>query len=94
MRSFGEPAADQFGLMARRVVHDYVHIEISGYVALDFVEKLTELPGAVTRHAFADDRSCLHVERGEQRRGAVAFIVVGATLDLAGPHWQQRLRAI
>ena len=74
--------------------HDDVHVEIRGHVALDFVEKLAELPGAVTRHALADDRSRLHVERSEQRRGAVAFVVVGAPLDLAGAHRQQRLRAI
>mgnify|MGYP007010101743 CR=1 FL=1 len=61
-----------------------VHLEISGHVQLDFIEKLTELPGTVARHAFADDRSRLHVEGGEQCRGAVAFVVVGTTFDLAG----------
>ena len=40
------------------------------------------------------DRAGLHIERGEQRGGAVALVVVGAPLDLTGPHRQQRLRAI
>ena len=93
-RTLGEPAADQFGLVARRVVHDDVHVEISGHVALDFVEELAELLGAVARHAFADDRPRFHVERGEQRRRAVAFVVVGAPLDLTRPHGQQRLGAV
>src|SRR6185436_2071297 len=44
--------------------------------------------------ACNDDRSCLHVESGKQRRGAVALLVVGTTLNLAGSHGQQRLRAI
>jgi hypothetical protein len=93
-RSLGEPAADQFCLVARRVVHDDVHVEISWHVALDFVEELAELLGAVARHAFADDRPLLHVEHSKQRRGAVAFVVVGAPLDLTKPHGQQRLRAV
>ena len=93
-RTLGEPSADQFGLVARRVVHDDVHVEIPGRVALDFVEEFAELLGAVARHAFADDRSRFHVERGKQRRRAVAFVVVGAPLDLAGPQGQQRLRAV
>src|ERR1700738_2763472 len=66
----------------------------SGHVALDFVEELAELLGAVARHAFADDRSRLHIERSEQRRRAVAFVVVGAPLDLTRPQWQQRLGAV
>jgi hypothetical protein len=93
-RTLGEPTADQFGLVARRVAHDDVHVEISGHVALDFVEELAELLGAVARHAFADDRSRFHIERGEQRRRAVAFVVVGAPLDLTRPQWPQRLGAV
>ena len=93
-RTLGEPTADQFGLVARRVVHDDVHVEIGGHAALDFVEELAELLGAVARHAFADDRSRFHIERSEQRRRAVAFVVVGAPLDLTRPQWQQRLGAV
>jgi len=93
-RTLGEPATNQFGLVARRVVHDDVHVEISGHVALDFVEELAELLSAVARHAFTDDRSRFHVERGEQRRRAMAFVIVGAPFDLTGSHGQQRLGAI
>jgi hypothetical protein len=71
-----------------------VHVEISGHIALDFVKKLAELLGAVPWHAFADDRSRFNVERCEQRRRAVAFVVVGAPLDLTRLHGQQRLRAV
>ena len=42
--------------------------------------------GQARTHAFADDRARFHIERGEQRRRAVAFVVVGAPLDLTGPH--------
>jgi hypothetical protein len=43
---------------------------------------------------LTDDPSRFHIERGEQRRRAMAFVVVGAPFDLTGPHGQQRLRAI
>ena len=48
----------------------------------------------VARHAFADDLAHLHVECGEQRRRAMALVIVGAPLDLAGAHRQQRLGAV
>ena len=71
-----------------------MHVEIGGHVALDFVEEFAELLGAWRGMHFADDRSRFHVERGEQRRRAVAFLVMGAPLDLTRPHGQQRLRAV
>ena len=76
------------------VVHDEVDVEVGRHVALDRVEELAELLRAVAGHAFADDRSGLHVERGEQRGRAVPLVVVGAPLGLAGPHRQQRLGAV
>jgi hypothetical protein len=53
-----------------------------------------EFPGAMARHAFADDLACRHIERRKQSCRAVTFIVVrhgaGAPL-LEGQTW---LRAI
>src|SRR5258707_11746118 len=40
--SFGKPVADQFGLMARRVVHDDVDVGIGGYMFLEGVEEAAE----------------------------------------------------
>ncbi len=84
----------RISLVSRRVVHDDVHVEIRGHVARDFVEELAELLGAVARHAFADDRSRFHNERGEHRRRAVAFVVVDAPLDPTRPQRQQRFGAV
>ena len=92
--AFGEPGTDKLGLVARRVVHDNVNVEIGRNVALDLIEEPAELLSAVTRHAFADDRRCLDVERGEQSGRAVALIVVGSPLSLTAAHRQQRLYAI
>ena len=49
---------------------------------------------AVPRHAFADDLASLHVECGEQRRRAMALVIVDAPLDLARAHRQHRLGAV
>lgn len=39
--------------------------------------------GAVPAHAFADDGSGLHVERGEQRRRSVSPVIVGTASGLS-----------
>src|SRR6476660_3661110 len=100
--ALGEPVADRLRLVARCVVHDDVHVEANRNVALDLIEELAELLGAMSRHALADHRAGLHVRRRchrgdearEQRRGAVALVIVRAPFDLPWTHWQQRLRAI
>src|SRR5437660_11070461 len=93
-RTFGEPIADQLGLVARGVVHDNVDIEISRHILFNLVEELAELARAMARHAYCDDLADLDVERCEKRRGAVALVVMRASLDLAGAHRQQGLRAV
>ena len=93
-RALGEPVADQLGLVGAVVVHDEMNVEIGRHVALDLVEELAELARAMAREALADDLAGRHVERGEQRGRAVALVVVGAPLGLAGPHRQQRLGAV
>jgi hypothetical protein len=97
-----KPVADRLRLVARGVVHDDMHVEAGGNVALDLVEELAELLCPVAGHALADHRTGLHVglrghgcdEASEQRRGAVPLKIVRAPLDLAGTHRQHRLGAI
>src|SRR6266545_4387956 len=62
-RAFGEPIADQLGLVARGVVHDNVDIEISRHIFLNLIEELAELACAMARHAFCDDLADLDVAR-------------------------------
>ena len=64
---FGKPVADQLGLVARRVVHDDVNVEVSWHILFDGVEEPAELLRPVPRHALADNGPGLHVQRGEQR---------------------------
>ena len=48
----------------------------------------------VALHAAADDRAVEHVERGEQRGGAVALVVVGHGAGAALLHRQAGLGAV
>jgi hypothetical protein len=79
-----------------------MHVEAGGRIALHFVEKFAEFLRAVARHACADHAARLHIclgrhsgnEASEQRRCAVALVIVGAPLDLTGTHRQKRLCSI
>ena len=62
--------------------------------ALDGVEEADELLMAMLLHAAPDHGSVEHVERGEQRRRAVAFVVVGHGPAFAGLERQAGLRAV
>src|SRR6478672_7457777 len=73
---FGKPVADQFGLMARGIIHDDVNVEIGGDMPFDGVEEAAEFLCPVARHAFADDGSGLHVEGGKERGRPVPPIVM------------------
>ena len=66
----------------------------AGTACFDRVEEAAEFDRAVALVAAADDPAGGDVQRGEQRGGAVTRVVVGAPLDLAGPHRQQRLGAV
>ena len=90
----GEPIADQLGLVRSVIVHHRMDVEVSGDVALDFVEESAELLGAMTAHALADDGPDFDVERGEERGGPVSCVVVRAPFGLAWPHRQERLGSI
>lgn len=89
-----EPALYSRRLVRGVVVGDQVEVEIGEGFSVDLLQKLEEFPGAMARHAFADDLACRHIERRKQGCRAVTFIVVrhgaGAPL-LEGQTW---LRAI
>jgi hypothetical protein len=57
-RPFGEPVADQRGLVRGIVVHDETDVETAWDGGLNLVEELAELSGAVAGIAFADDLAC------------------------------------
>src|SRR5206468_5665021 len=58
------------------------------------VEELSKLHRPVAAMTRARDPAALDVQGGEERRRAVAYVIVRPPFDLAGAHRQQRLRAI
>ena len=82
------------GLVGPVVVHDQVQIEVLLHNPIDCLQGADELLCPVPRLAFADDDARLDVEGSEQRRGAVALVVVRHRLRPALFHRQARLRAI
>src|SRR6516225_10887371 len=93
-RPFGEPVADQRGLVRGVVVHDEMDIKAARDSGLDFVEELAELCGTVTGIACADDLARRNVERREERGRAMARVVVAAPCGLTGAHRQHWLAAV
>ena len=77
-RPFGEPVADQRGLVRGVVVHDEMDLETAWDGGLNLVEELAELGGAVAGIAFADDLARRNVERCEERGRAVARVGVSS----------------
>ena len=71
-----------------------MQIEIGRRLPVDLLEERQELLGAMARQAFADDLAGRHVERGEQRGGAVALVVVGHGAGAALLEGQAGLGAI
>jgi hypothetical protein len=90
----GKPCAHLRMFVDGVVIDDGVDGLSLRHLRLDGIEEADELLMAVALHAMANDGAVEHVESGEQRSGAVPFIVVGHGTDAAGLHRQARLRAI
>lgn len=83
--ALGEPP-DGLGLVGGVVVHDDVDAGVVWRVGFHTVEKPDELAAPAAPEAAPDDTAGGDVEGGEQRRRAVALVVVGAPFGLAGAH--------
>src|ERR1700682_3229279 len=75
-RMLGEPGLHFLGLVGLVIVADRMHVEVLGYGPVDLFQEADELLGAVTRQALADDLAGLHIECRQQRRRAIAFVVL------------------
>ena len=69
-------------------------LQTLGDLAVDRAQEPQELLVAVARQAPADDLAGQHVQRGEQRRGAVALVVAGHRAGTTRLHRQRGLGAI
>lgn len=78
--------ADGLGFVRGVVVHDQMDVEVLRNCRFDPVEKAAEFRGATTGTEFAGDESGSDIERCEQQRHAIAFVVMAAPRDLAVAH--------
>src|SRR3990170_22380 len=72
-----QPRLDTRMLMRPVVVHDQMQAQPGWRLRINSLKEPDELLMPMTRHAIPDDLSVKHVQRREQGRGAVAFIIVG-----------------
>jgi len=71
-----------------------VNIQIPGNVLLHVPEEPEIFLMAMAMLAASEDGAGGDIEGGEERRGAMADIVVGKPFDIAKPHRQHRLSAV
>ena len=90
----GEPGTHLGVLGGGIIVEDGVDQLAGRHGGLDPIEKADELLVAVPCHALADHGAVEDIERGEQRGGAVALVVVRHRSGATRLHGQSRLGAI
>ena len=90
-RMAGQPPMDGRRFVGAGVVQDQVDVQARGHPSVDGREELPKLSGALTLVEFPDHFAALRVQRGKQRRRAVARVIVRAPLDPPRPQWQDRL---
>ena len=76
------------------VVHDQMHAEIGRHSGVAGAQKLEKLGAAMTAVQFADHFAGGDVEGGDQRRRAMAHVVMGAPLRKTRHQRQTGLRAV
>ena len=59
------------------VIENQVDVARFLHGPVDAAQETQELPGAVAWHAFPDDQARFDVQRGEERGGAMALVVMG-----------------
>jgi hypothetical protein len=72
----GEPPLHILCLVSGVIIDDEMQIETGGRLAVDLPEERQEFVRPVARQTFTDDLAGRHIERGEERRRAVALVVI------------------
>src|SRR5947209_1333390 len=89
-----QPAVNERRLMRGVVIQDKMDVKTRWHFGINAIQELAKLGRAVSPMQFADGLAGRHIQGGEQRRGAMAFVIEGAPLGLSGPHRQRRLGAV
>ena len=80
--AFREPFPDDRGFVGAVVIHDDMRLQSGGHLRLDHIQELAKFSGAMTAVELADHAAGLQFQRGKQGGRAMAFVVVGAALQL------------
>ena len=76
------------------VVDDKMQLQTARYLGVDQLQEANKFLMAVPRHAIANDCSIEHIQRREQGRRAIAFVVVRLPGRDSRPQRQERLSAV
>lgn len=83
------------GMFVRAVVvADQMNIEVLRDVGLDVAQEAEKLLVPMSRLALSQDAAVGHIKSCEERRGAMADVIVGDALDIAQSHRQDWLCAL
>ena len=83
--AFREPFPDDRGFVGAVVVHDEMRLQSGGHLRLDHIQELAKFRGAMAAVQLANHAAGLQFQRGKQGSRAMAFVVVGAALQLPRP---------
>jgi hypothetical protein len=81
-------------LMGAVIIHDEMHVLASRKLCFEVVEETDKFPAAMPVLTGADDFAIEDIERGEQSRGAMTFIVVRLALRQARSQRKDRCGAV
>lgn len=90
----GKPGLDLIGLMRGVVIHDQVNGQVGRYLGIDLFEERQEFGTAVPLFQAADHFPGGYIQGGEQRRRAVALVVMGVGDRAPWGQGQAGLRSI
>ena len=93
-RVAGEPLSYLRMLVGSIIVEDHVHGLSSRHLRLNGIEEANELLVTMALHTSANNLAFQHVESCEQRRCAVALVVMGHGAGSASLHRQARLGSV
>ena len=85
-RSFLEPRCDLRRLVRGIVIQHQMDVPACGHGAFNLIQEAQELLLSVLFLAPANDFARCDVERGKERGGAVAVVIMGPPLGLPRPH--------
>lgn len=90
----GQPALHPGMLVSGIVINDQMDLQVSRDVRLDMLQEVEVLLMAVPSLALSENLARGDIERGIERQGSVADIVVGHTLHIAQAHRQNGLSPV